>query len=127
MFLAAVRNPLYRTPEFAYNNAGTCALGANDSEGAEVHFREALTINPRLAPALLQMSRLMFGGERYLQARGYFQRYLEVGRRTAAALWLGIQIERELGDKDAVATYALKLEANFPDSQETRLLIDSRE
>ncbi|NNG13883.1 MAG: type IV pilus biogenesis/stability protein PilW, partial [Gammaproteobacteria bacterium] len=40
-------------------------------------------------------------------------------------LWLGIQIERKMGDKDAVASYALSLRKQFPDSEEAHLLRES--
>ncbi len=126
MFLKANENPLYRSPEIAYSNAGTCAMAAEDITNAETHFREALQINPRIASALLQMSIISYDLGRHLPARGYLQRYLEVGKHTPQSLWLGIRIERELGDKDALASYALQLENEYSDSQETRLLLESK-
>ena len=125
MFLHANENPLYRTPEIALNNAGTCAVDAGDLSAAETYFREALQINPRLAPTLLQMASLSYDLQRWLPARAYLQRYLEVGRHTARSLWLGIRIERELGDKDALASYELQLRNNFPDSKEAQALLES--
>jgi len=125
-FLKAVGNPLYRLPAVAYSNAGTCAFDAGDLDTAEGHFRKALEIDPRLAPALLQMADLSYRLERYLPARGYLQRYLEVARHTPRSLWLGIRIERELEDRDAVASYSLQLERGFPDAPETRLLLETR-
>ncbi len=127
MFLKANENSLYRTPEIALSNAGTCAMEAGDITSAEKYFREALQINPRIAPTLLQMSIISHDLGRYLPARAYLQRYLEVGNHTAQSLWLGVRIERELGDKDAVASYALRLEKGFPDTEETRLLLESKE
>lgn len=126
-FLQAVANPLYNLPAVAYSNAGSCAFDAGDLETAEKHFRAALEIDPRLAPALLQMADLSFRLGRMLPARAYLQRYLEVGRHIPRSLWLGIRIERELGDRDAVASYSLQLERSFPDSEETGLLLQSRE
>ncbi|MEQ8660577.1 MAG: type IV pilus biogenesis/stability protein PilW, partial [Gammaproteobacteria bacterium] len=125
-FLKAVENPLYRLPAVAYSNAGTCAFDAGDLVVAETHFRRALESDPRLAPALLQMADISYRQQRYLPARGYLQRYLEVARHTARSLWLGILIERELDDRDAVASYSLQLERGFPDAQETRLLLESK-
>ncbi len=127
MFLKANENPLYRTPEIALSNAGTCAMEAGDVNTAEKHYREALAVNPRIAPTLLQMSVLSHDLGRYLPARAYLQRYLEVGNHNAKSLWLGIRIERELGDKDALASYSLQLEKGFPDTEEARLLLESKE
>lgn len=126
MFARARANPLYRTPEIALSNAGICAMTAGDLAAAETHFRDALQINPRIPQALLRMAMISYELERYLPARGYLQRYLEIGNHTAETLWLGIRIERELGDKDAIASYSLQLEKNYPDSDETRELLESK-
>ncbi len=125
-FLSAVANPLYNLPAVAYSNAGSCAFDAGDLDTAESHFRSALGIDARLAPALLQMADLSYRLGRYLPARGYLQRYLEVARHTARSLWLGVRIERELDGRDAISSYSLQLEKNFPDAPETRLLLESK-
>ncbi len=125
-FLKAVENPLYRLPAAAYTNAGTCALDSGDPESAEIYYRKALAVDPRFPPTLFQMAALSLRLERYLPARGYLQRYQEVAQQSAASLWLGIRIERQLGDEDAVASYELLLERSFPDAPETRLLFESR-
>ncbi len=126
MFLKANENSLYATPEIALNNAGTCAMTAGDIDSAETHFRAALQKNPRVASSLLQMSIISYEKERYLPARGYLQRYLELAQHTPRSLWLGIRIERELGDKDTLASYALQLEKGYPDSDEARLLLETQ-
>lgn len=117
-FDEAIKNPLYRSPESAHTNAGICALQAQDHALAEQHFRSALEIAPKLPQALLAMSEMSFTGTNYLQARAYYQRYLTAGQQNARTLWLGIRIERMLNDRDAVASYALALKNNFPDSPE---------
>ncbi len=122
MFLRAVENPLNPSPEVAYTNAGLCAYNNGDRDSAESDFRNALQRNPRVAPALLHMSRISYEQGNYLSARGYLQRYLELTRHSAQSLWLGIRIERELGDKDTQSSYELLLRNNFPDSDEVRLL-----
>lgn len=118
IFLAAVANPLYETPEVAYTNAGTCALMNKQAEAAENYFRQALSINAELPSALIQMAQISYDRDNYLNARGYLQRYQSVAKHTAASLLLGIKIERELGDRNAVASYELLLKNNFGDSVE---------
>lgn len=124
-FLEALKNPLYDTPEFAYENAGLCAKRKPDVAKAEQYFRKALELNPRLPTSLYQMALINFEAQRYLPARAYLQRYAEIARHTPQSLWLGIRIERELGDKNAVSSYSLYLKSNFPDSDEARLLRES--
>lgn len=124
-FTEAAANPLYETPEIPVANAGLCAMGAGHTAAAEQHFRRALQINPSLPAALLQMARLSYDQGKFLPARGYLQRYDAVARPSAESLWLGIRIERELGDRNAVASYSLLLRNEFPDSEEARLLRES--
>lgn len=124
-FLEAASNPLYETPEIAIANAGTCALRQGEKEKAEKYFRRALNRNPKIPTALLQMSELSYGQGNSLSARGYLQRFLEVSKHTPASLWLGIRIEKALGDRNTEASYKLLLRNNFPDSNETRLLNES--
>lgn len=126
MFKRAIANPLYDAPEFAYSNAGLCAKNNGELELAEENLREALRRQPTLASALFAMAEISFQSKRALAARGYLQRYHEVAEHTARSLWLGIQVERELADRDAVASYSLALRRKFPDSEETRLLEQSR-
>lgn len=121
-FLKAASNPLYETPEISITNAGTCALKNNQPDIAEQHFRAALDKNPGVPVALIQMSQLSYDQGNYMSARGYLQRYLEVAKHTPASLWLGIQIEQQLGDKNTLSSYALLLRNNFPDSKEAALL-----
>ena len=126
-FLQALKNSLYNNPAGAYTNAGLCMNMAGDEVKAESYLRSALEINPRVAPALLAMSDISLDKERYLIARAYLQRYLEVGRHTPRSLWLGVRIERNLGDQNTAASYAMLLRSKYPDSREMQLLLESSE
>ncbi len=121
-YLKAAANPLYETPELSYSNAGTCASIAGDEAKAEKYWRMALQRNPRYPSALLQMARLGVSQKNYLSARAHLQRLHDVMRPNAESLWTGIQIERELGDKNAVSSYSMLLRNKFPDSPQAKLL-----
>jgi len=125
IFLRSSKNPLYETPEIAITNAGTCAMMNDRMEDAEIYFRQALQLNPKMPEALIQMSTISYQQANYLSARAYLQRYQEQTRHTSKSLWLGIQIERELGDRDALASYSLLLKNGFPESREAELLLES--
>ncbi len=122
--LQAAENPLYSSPEIAITNAGTCAYNDQRLEDAENYFRRALDLNEKIPTALLQMSQLSYDKTNFLSARAYLQRYLLVSRQSSASLWLGIRIERKLGDKDALSSYKLSLKNNFPNSPEAGLLAE---
>jgi len=125
-FLRAVKNPLYKSPEIAITNAGLCLYNNQKTNSAEKYFRQALQLNPRVPHALIKMCEISFNTQNYLSARAYLQRYQEIKNHTTKSLWLGIQIEQELGDKNAVSSYALLLRNSFPDSKETMMLYESR-
>lgn len=125
-FLLALQNSLYQSPEITYADAGECLHKNGQDDKAEKYFRQALQVNPKIPNALLGMAQINYSKKHYLQARAYFERYLDVGERTPAILWLGIRIERQLGNKDAVASYAMLLQSKFPDSAQTKLYLDSQ-
>ena len=126
MFQRAVMNPLYSTPWIALTNAGVCARRAGATAQAETHLRRALRANKRFAPALLAMANISMAQDNPLSARAYLQRYAEVAAHTSESLWLGIQAEDALGDRDQAASYALLLQSRFPDSEQVKLLRESR-
>ncbi len=123
-FNDALKDPLYKTPEFAYTNAGVCALKVPDVAKAEAYFRKALQVNPRFGNALFEMAKLNFNRGNYLAARGFLQRHLEVSQRSPTAMWLGVRIERALGDKATAESYAKVLMTDFPNASETELLLN---
>ncbi|MGH8119787.1 MAG: type IV pilus biogenesis/stability protein PilW [Gammaproteobacteria bacterium] len=124
-FLAAAENPLYRTPEIPYTNLGTCAHLHNQPDKAVDYYRRALTLNPYVPHALINMSEISCEQSDYASARDYLDRYLAINTQSPRTLWLGIRIERELGDKNKVSSYALLLRNKYPDSEEAKLLQES--
>ena len=112
--------PSYKRPDEAYENAGLCALRIPDSAKAEKYFRKALEINPKRHSSLYQLAQLNFDNHEYLKARAFLQRYFSIAAQSAQSLWLGVRIERELGDEEALAQYTKLLLDKFPDSEEAR-------
>ncbi len=125
--IKVTEDPLYKSREIAYTNAGLCMRRAGNNEKAERYLRSALQINPKIPQALFAMSELSYENAQYLTARAYLQRYLEVASHTPQSLWLGVRVERELGDKNTASSYAMLLRSNYPDSRETQLLLESGE
>lgn len=120
-FLTALKNPLYKTPEQAYLNAAVCSQMINDYVIAEDFFQRALVVSPDLPQALLGMAQLNFEKKDYGVAKRYFNQYINRAENPSAAdLWLGVRIFRELSDRNSVASYAMKLRNLYPDSKEAR-------
>ncbi len=108
-----------------YTNAGTCAK-RTDLDRAEGYLRSALAADPQFRDALLQMAEVAFARGVFLQARAFVERFLAAGGPTPAALWLGYRTERALAGGSAASAYAERLKAEFPDSTEVRLLLESQ-
>ncbi|HEY7640136.1 MAG TPA: type IV pilus biogenesis/stability protein PilW [Steroidobacteraceae bacterium] len=123
--LEAAADPLYKTPEVAFMNAGNCALTAGDMKVAEEDFRKALTAQPRFAEALFQMAELEYRQTEYMSARAFLERFLEVGRTSPATLWLGVRIERGLGNSAQAQHYAQRLKSEYPSAAQTKELLES--
>lgn len=125
LMIDAATNPLYRTPEVAYLNAANCARNGGDLQRAEDNLRKALAVRPKFGEALFQMADLQYKQTDYLSARGFLERYMEVGRTSPASLWLGVRIEQGLGNAAAAKNYAERLKLEYPRAAQTKELIES--
>jgi type IV pilus assembly protein PilF len=121
-FMAALRDPLYKTPEYAYTNAGRCSLKNKDEAQAEAYFGKALQANPKFPDALFEMADLQYTKREYAQADLSLQRFERYGNHTPASLWLAVRVARALGKRDEEASYSLLLKNKFPDSEEAAFL-----
>lgn len=122
-FLAALKNPLYTTPEKSYANAGICSGRSGDEAAAEAYFQKALSLRPDQQLALYNMADLKFKHAQYGEARSYLVRYMQVTPvPNPESLWLGVRIEHRLGDRNAKASYAAQLRKRYPGSREARAL-----
>lgn len=123
-FMAALKNPLYETPERAWLNAGLCSRKAGELKDAEEFLLRALQLQPGLAQASFEMSALSFDKGDYVAAKKYFMHFAEGNDNPSAEqLWLAVRIERKLGDHNAEASYGLQLRKRFPDTRETHMFM----
>jgi type IV pilus assembly protein PilF len=114
----AAGNALYPYAAEVNLNAGICLMKKPSPALAEKYFREALRINPKLAGALFHMAKLSLDHGQTLPARGFIERYFQSTEDTPEALLLAVKIERALRNKNAEASYALRLRNKFPTSPE---------
>ena len=121
--MAAVRNPLYQTPERSYVNAGLCARAIGDLSGAEDYLRQALKVRVNYPPALFHLADIAFTRGDYKAARSFLGTVIRIVAPSPEVLWLGLRIERKLGDQNSESSYAMQLRNKFPDSPETRALL----
>jgi type IV pilus assembly protein PilF len=89
---------------------------------AERFFNRALAIRPNLPEAMLQLGNISFDRGDTAQARDIVQRYLAVNAPAAEVLWLGFRAERKLGDATAAASYARRVQTEFPNSEQAQMM-----
>ena len=122
-FDRALTNNFYENPEIAQTNAAICLQSKGKRDEAEKRLLSALRKNAGYPPALFEMGRVRLGQNELRSAQAYLQRYLAVASHTPETLWLGIQIEQQLGDKNSLASYKMLLKNKFPDSSQARWLL----
>lgn len=121
-FEIAVSNSLYRTPEIALVNAGRCAITIGEVRNAEGYFRRALTAQPGNALANYGLALVAYKEARYDDARGWMRSVMQVTSPPPEALYLGLCVERKLGDRQAELSYISQLRNRYPDSVETKAI-----
>lgn len=126
LFMRAINLVEYAGAGASYENAGICAKRSGDLEKAKQYFNSALNYNSTASKSLLEMADITLQQKQFLQARAFLRQHFHYSKPNPRALWLGIQIERLLGDKDALSSYQLQLTGLFPDAPETLLYQSSK-
>lgn len=121
-FEQAIRNPLYRSPEIALVNAGKCSAAIGDTAAADQYFRRALQLRPNDPTAAYNLALLGYKGARLPEARALMRVVMQQTTPPPEALFLGMCVERKLGDRQAEQSYALQLRNRYPESAETRAI-----
>jgi len=121
-FLNAIRNPLYQTPAKSFAAAGRCVVKRNPTEAA-TYFDRALRLDPNSLQALLPYADLLYQRGQLQEAKVLVARFNRlVPDGTPESLWLGVRIERKLGDRLAEATLANQLRRRYAGSTEYQAL-----
>jgi type IV pilus assembly protein PilF len=126
-FLAALRNPLYQTPDRSYVNAGLCSRRRGDIASAEDYFQKALKVSPNQPQAVYQLADIAYARGGYAQAKAHLTRLQRLAPANAESLWLALRVERKLGDRAAAASYSKQLTNKFPNSKEAQALLAGRD
>lgn len=113
-----VKDYRYSRRYTAFENLGVCYLKLDDKEKAKAAFNRALQLNPKMPISLLEMAEISMEEGNNLMAKRYLTHYESFAQSSARQLWLGIRLQRILGDKNKLASYELALKNLFPGSKE---------
>lgn len=125
-FEAAARNPLYKTPTRPYTNAGLCYLKVKDEKSAEVNFQRAVMLDGSNAQAIFLLSSLYYQRGDFINAKKLLSDLHRLIEPNAGSLWLGVRIERKLGDRQAEASYSSQLRRKFAGTPEHQALLEGK-
>jgi len=124
-FVLASENKFYRNPERALDNAGVCALEANNLPLADNYLRQAIKINPEFSPSMLHMAELKLKSGDADVADAYYSRFLSLSRHSPRSLAVGIDIMQALGDQGQAHELARELVTRYPRSKQARVYLAS--
>jgi type IV pilus assembly protein PilF len=110
----------------AFENLGLCYLKVGDTEQAEKSFNRALKLNANMPVSLLELAQIHFEKGDHATAYGYLTSHEKLVRPSPRQLWLGIRLQRILGDQNKLASYELALRNMFPGSPEFQAYMASR-
>lgn len=123
-FHESANNPLYRTPEAAWTNAGVCLREAKRLDDARLDFSRALQIRPNFAEAAYQLSDLEFTQGNKKEAGDRVDQFLNYFNATPELLLLRVRVARSMNDRLATERFARRLRSDFPESEQSRQLAD---
>ncbi len=128
-FERAVSNRRYQTPDAAMTNAGVCAKKIPDLNKADEYFRNAIRMNPRNAQAHYHLTDVNLELDKLVIANDFFKTYktmLPNGTENPEYLYLAYRLTKAMNNPDQAGQYALKLQQKFPESEQTKELLDRR-
>lgn len=116
-YMQVVKNPQYKTPASAYENAGICSSRNKKTVQAETYFRKALEYNKSQPNSLYQLMLIQLNNKLYFKALAFLQRLEQVVQPSSEMLAAGYKIEKGLKHNGLADGYLHKLKKNFPGSE----------
>lgn len=104
-FRVAFGNPLFQMPGKALTNAGLCSLLIGEDRQAEEYLLRALRLDRSNTAVLYVLADIAYRGNRLTDARQRLNDLHAKAEPSAQTAWLGLRIERKLGDREGEARY----------------------
>ena len=118
MFGAALSTPGYNQRANTWMEQGVCQLQAGQRTDAEQSFLRSYEIDPANPVSGYNIGLLLFQRADAVKAQFYMRRINNGEYASAESLWLGIKIERRLGNSEAVSQLGSQLRKRFPQSMQ---------
>ena len=121
----AANDPSYENRGQSYENVGRCYVALKKDPEAIIAFDRSLLINPNLSRSYLELADIALQKKDLHEAKKNIDKFHAMTRKIPRSLWIGIQVERVLGDKNLLSSYELTLKSLYADSREFRLYQES--
>jgi len=121
IFLQVLAHPAYAARSRTLMVQGLCHLRAGDEASAEQALMRSYELDAGNPVVAYHLSNLLFRRQEWARAQFYIRRLNNSDMSNAETLWLGIKVERALGNTVAMKQLADQLRKRFPDSAEQAL------
>lgn len=125
-FETAGRSALYDAPTKPLTNAGICALAISDDKAAEGYLLRAMRLDPANSEAQFLLADICYRTGRLNEAKMRLADVHRLNEPSPQTTWLGLRVERKLGDREAETRFAAQLRRKFQESREYQLLMQGR-
>lgn len=117
-FNGALQDKNYQDRARTWLLMGTCQARAGEWAQAQASLMQAYALDSMDPTIQTQLSSVLFQAGNYPQARFYMDRLNQSAQSTAASLWLGIRIEKKMGNSEALIVLSRILRNKFAQSRE---------
>ncbi|MBU0748649.1 MAG: type IV pilus biogenesis/stability protein PilW [Gammaproteobacteria bacterium] len=117
-FIQAIANPAYTARSKTLMARGLCQSSAGQYPEAEQSLLKAYELDAGNPVVAYHLASLLLRRNELTRAQFYIRRLNNSELSNSESLWLGIKIERAIGDSVAMRQLADQLRKRFPDSKE---------
>jgi type IV pilus assembly protein PilF len=121
LFQAAIANPGYAEKAKSLMALGVCQSQAGQTVEAEASLQKAFELDASNPVIGYNLALMLYKRGEFTRALFYVRRINNGELANAESLWLGIRIERKLGNTEAASQLGLQLKKRFPQSNEVSL------
>ncbi len=118
-FTRALTDPLYPGRAKTLMAQGLCQIRAGQRGEAEASLLKSYEFDAGNPVTGYNLANLLYQNKDFVRAQFYIRRINNSELANAETLWLGIKIEKQLGNAEHLAQLASQLEKRFPQSPET--------
>lgn len=117
-FVAALAQPTYRDGARTLMAQGVCQMQAGQRPEAERTLMQAYELDAGNPVVGYNLAQLLAQRNDYARAQFYIRRVNNGPASSAETLWLGIKVERQLGNREAMTQLGSQLQRRYPQSRE---------